>query len=110
MKILLDHCVPRRLGAALGSHEVGTAAGMGWSALRNGALLRAAAQHGFDALLTVDRNLKHEQNLAALPTAVVVLLATSNRLSDLLPLVPAVEDALAGLAPRTLVEVSRATP
>lgn len=60
---------------------------MGWHALRNGALLRAVAQDRFDVLLTVDRNLKREQNLATLPVAVVVLLARSNRLADLLPLV-----------------------
>lgn len=109
MRILLDHCVPKRFGGALGDHQVATAAGMGWHALRNGALLRAAAQHRFDVLLTVARNLKREQNLATLPVAVVVLLATSNRPADLLPLFPDVEHALAGLAPRTLVEVAQTT-
>lgn len=109
MRILLDHCVPKRFGGALGDHQVATAAGMGWQTLRNGALLRAAGQAGFDVLLTVDRNLKHEQNLRTLPVAVVVLIATSNRLADLLPLLPAVEVALAALAPRTLVEVAQTT-
>lgn len=68
MRILLDHCVPKRFGGALGDHQVATAAGMGWHTLRNGALLRAARQADFDVLLTVDRNLKHEQTCGRFPS------------------------------------------
>ncbi len=57
-------------------------------------------------LLTVDRNIKREQNLSKLPIAVVVMLAKSNRLEDLLSFVPAVETALVRLKPKTLVEVT----
>jgi len=110
MRILPDHRVPRRFSAALAGHRVTTASAMGWQSLRNGKLLRAAGDDGFDVLLTVDRNLRHEQNLSTLPITVVVLVATSNRLADLLPLVPALERALVGLAPRTLVEVSQPSP
>jgi hypothetical protein len=66
---------------------------MGWQKLRNGDLLAAAAGL-FDAMLTTDRNLKHQQNLATLPLAVIVLVARTNRLADLLPLVPRVEQGL----------------
>lgn len=109
MRILLDHGVPRRLGPALGGHQVSTAAEMGWHTLRNGKLLRAAADE-FDVLLTVDRNLKHQQNLNALPIAVVVLIGNSSRLADLLTLVPSLEGALQSLAPRTFLEVSLTPP
>ena len=78
---------------------------MGWSGVRNGDLLRLAAAQ-FDALVTVDKNLPYQQNLADLPIAVVVLLAHSNELNALLPLVPAMETALAELQPCSLVRVS----
>lgn len=106
MHILLDHCIDWRLARSLSGHAVKSAREMGWETLRNGDLLAAAAAAHFDVMLTVDRNLKHEQNLAALPLAVVVLVARSNRLADLVPLVPDVERALAVLVPKTLVEVT----
>jgi hypothetical protein len=83
---------------------VRTTADQAWERLRNGKLL-AAASAEFDLFLTVDKNLKHGQNLAALPIAVIVIMAKSNRLADLLPFVPAVEEELARLKPKTFVEV-----
>ena len=103
MRIVLDHCVPARLAAMLIGHEVSTAVGCGWAGLRNGDLLAAAATAGFDALLTVDRNLPHQQNLDRLPLAVIVLRAVSNDVNDLRLLVPLVLVAIATLPLRTLV-------
>jgi hypothetical protein len=79
---------------------------MGWESLRNGRLLAAAAQR-FDVLLTVDQNIKHQQNLLTLPVAVLVIVVPSNKLAELIPLAGAVENALKNLSPRTLVEVAR---
>ena len=61
-------------------------------------------------MLTVDRNIKHQQNLAALPLAVVVLLPPTIKLTDLIPLLPAVEDAFKSLQPCALIEVAPASP
>ena len=77
---------------------------MGWGGSTNGALLALAAR-SFDALITVDKNLRHQQNLKSLPIAVVVLSANSNNLSALVPLVHQLELVLLTLAPRTLVVV-----
>jgi predicted nuclease of predicted toxin-antitoxin system len=104
VRILLDHCVDWRLARSLPAHEVKSAREMGWQALKNGALL-AAASADFDCVVTVDQNVKHQQNLAALPVAVVVLVTPRNRLAELVLLAPALEAALAALAPKTLVEV-----
>ena len=65
MNILFDHCVPKRLRRSL-SHPVKTTREMGWERLRNGILLAEAAKQ-FDLLLTVDQNIKHQQNMATLP-------------------------------------------
>ena len=77
---------------------------MGWAGKRNGELLQLAAT-GFDALLTADQNLEHQQDLRALPVAVIVLVAPTNRIESLRPLIPALLQALRILAPRQLVHV-----
>ena len=73
--------------------------------MKNGELLRAAAADRFDVLPTVDRGMEYEQNLAALPIAVLKLESASSKLVDLMPLVPAILIALGTLQPRTLVKV-----
>ena len=104
MRLLLDESVPARFRRALPNHEVKTVVEMGWSGIKNGELLARAAS-SFDAFVTVDKNLPHQQDLSTLPIAVVVLDAYSNELSALLPLVSNLEHALATLAPRTYVKV-----
>ncbi len=97
MRLLLDECVPARFRKALPSHQVSTVVIEGWSGIKNGKLLTLAAA-SFDAFITVDKNLPYQQNAATLPVAVFVLDAVSNELPYLLPLVPALEAALATLA------------
>ena len=104
MRVLLDESLPRPLGRLLTEHTVRTVAEEGWSGLENGELLRTAAAR-FDVLLTADQNLEFQQNVATLPVAVIVLIAESNRLESLEPLVPLVLDALAKVQPKTLVRV-----
>ena len=77
---------------------------MGWTRLSNGALLRQAAAE-FQAVLTADQNIEFQQNLKTLPIAVVVLVADSNRLESLVPLVAGALQALHTLHPMTLVRV-----
>lgn len=78
---------------------------MGWAGKKNGELLALMAGAGLPVLLTVDQNLRHQQNLAASGVAVVVMVAPSNRLADLLPLVPRVEAVLGGIRAGDAVEV-----
>lgn len=66
---------------------------MGWASKSNGELL-ALASVEFDVFLTSDRNLSHQQNLSAFDIAVIVLIAASNRINDLRPLVPRILEAL----------------
>ena len=94
MRILLDECVPRPIRRELTGHVVSTIREMGWAGKKNGELLALMAGAGFEVLLTVDQNLRFQQNHAASDVAVVVMVAPSNRLADLVPLIPAVEAAL----------------
>jgi hypothetical protein len=104
MRLLLDESVPARLRLHLASHSVRTVVEMGWSGVKNGQLLSFAAAE-FDALITVDKSLQHQQNLANLPIAVLLLDSNSNELPALLPLVPKLEAALNGLKPKTHVRI-----
>jgi hypothetical protein len=79
-------------------------AAAGWSGIENGELLRLAAGH-FDVLITADRNLEHQQNLRTLSVSVVVLVASTNRLESLAPLVPELLERLQALSPRQLVRI-----
>jgi predicted nuclease of predicted toxin-antitoxin system len=72
MKVLFDACVPRPLRGHLPGHTIRTAQEMGWGQLKNGALLREAEKQ-FEAFLTSDQNLVHQQNLAGKTMAVLIL-------------------------------------
>jgi len=72
MLILFDHGTPRGIARALDHHTVREARAQGWDTLKNGDLLKAAEDAGFGVLLTTDKNLPYQQNLAARKIAVVV--------------------------------------
>jgi hypothetical protein len=105
VRVLLDESLPRPLAALLSGHEVRTVAAAGWSGVENGELLRLAAGH-FDVFITADRNLEHQQNLRTLPLSVVVLVAPTNRLESLAPLVPELLQRLKALPSRRLLRIS----
>ena len=104
MRILLDESLPRRLCGKLPGHSVSTVTQRGWSGTENGELLRIAARE-FDVFLTADQNLEYQQNLQALPLAVIVLIARDNTFETLQSLIPDVLDRIARIEPRTLVKV-----
>jgi hypothetical protein len=72
----------------------------------NGALLKRAAESGYDVLITIDGGIFHEQNIKALPLAVIALRARTNRLADTRPLMPEVLRTLESVQVGTLVFVS----
>src|SRR6202789_3853458 len=73
MRILFDQATPVPIRPFLERHTVRTAAQQGWERLRNGDLLTAAEDAGFDLLLTTDKNMRYQQNLAGRRIAIVVL-------------------------------------
>lgn len=96
MNILFDHNMPQRLRRYLRTHPITTTRHMHWEELANGRLLRAAAGAGFDLLLTLDKQMEHEQNLADLPLPIVLFGLPRTAMADLVPLVPPLLTLLAG--------------
>ena len=73
MLILFDHGTPRSIARWLEGHIVVEAIERGWDTLTNGELLKAAEDAGFDLLLSTDKNIQYQQNLAGRRLAIVIL-------------------------------------
>jgi hypothetical protein len=88
MKILLDECVTKRLKAFFSDHEVFTVTEMQWSGLKNGRLLSLCQENHFDVLLTIDKNMMHQQNLDKYTVSIVVLNSLTSNLEELKSFIP----------------------
>lgn len=105
MRILIDECLPaalRETVAGLG-HECETVRQAGYGS-KNGELL-TLAEGRWDVLLTSDRRIKYQQNMTGRQVSIVVLRAKSNRMKDLLPLMPSCAQALLSVSPGQIIEV-----
>jgi hypothetical protein len=105
VKVLLDECLPRDLRKHLVGHDCQTVPHAGLSGKANGELLALAEQTGWQVLLTMDRGMPYQQNLAGRSISLVVIRAQSNRLPDLLPLVPAILATLPSLKPGEVKQI-----
>ena len=85
-------------------HECETVREAGFGSKKNGELV-ALADGKWDVLLTSDRNMKHQLNMAGPMISILVILATSNRLPDLLPFVPACAKRLLSIQAGQVVEI-----
>lgn len=103
-RVLLDESLPRQLVGILADLEVVTVLEAGWAGKTNGELLELA-QEKFDVLLTGDRNLRFQQNVAKYSIGVVVAAGRSTKLGDILPLVPALREAINNVSPGEVEDV-----
>lgn len=103
MRVLFDQATPLPIRAHLDQYVVSTASQQGWDTLRNGDLLTAAEEGGFDVLLTTDKNMPYQQNLAGRKIAVVIL--GRQQWPQLRPHVQRVVEAVNTAAPGSYVEV-----
>lgn len=78
---------------------------MGWLGKKNGELLELMSRHGFEALITIDKNLYQQQNLLRLQARVLLLRVFNNRLATLRALMPQLLDRLREPLPSGLVEI-----
>jgi hypothetical protein len=101
MIVLLDECLPKKLKREVQADIVKTVPEMGWAGTKNGALLRLV-EGEFDVFLTNDQNLEHQQNLKSFDLAVVVLVAQTNDIEDLKPLMPAANEAIRTIGSREI--------
>lgn len=105
MRLLLDNCIPRGLVREFIGHDIAHVLDLGWDQHKDGDLLDVMSGE-FDVLVTVDKSLRFQQRLDDRPFAVIVLRGRSNRIADLLPLVPALQEALNDIQPGEVREIS----
>jgi hypothetical protein len=110
MNLLLDECVPRPLKRSflVEGHACSTVPEAGLAGKRNGELLRLAERY-FQVLITLDKGLPFQQNLGRGKIALLIIRASSNRLIDILPHVPACVTALRTIKPGEVVRVGQNT-
>lgn len=105
MRVLLDENVTHRLRPALTGHDVYSVAYMRWNGVRNGRLLRMAADEGFDVIITLDAGMADQHNPATLPVAIMVLRIGTATQDKTIAAAPLILAALKTLKPRTIVHV-----
>ncbi len=88
MKILLDECVTKRLKKYLDEFEVFTVTELELSGIKNGRLMAYCVENKFDILLTIDKNLMHQQNLDKYPVTIVVLNCFTSKIEELITFLP----------------------
>jgi predicted nuclease of predicted toxin-antitoxin system len=106
MRLLIDECLPRKVKLLFvnGGHHCETAREAGFGGKENGELL-AAAENNFDVLVTADRNIRYQQNVAGRKIAILIIRSTSNDLDDIRQHVPDALSALRTIKPGQFVEV-----
>ena len=108
MRLLLDECLPKDLARELPGHAVKTVPQAGWASISNGRLFRHIADSGkFDVFLTVDKRLPQQNKTTALPFALVLLRAKSNRMIHILPFAPEILRRLDGFQPGRVYVLSQ---
>ena len=106
MRLLIDECVDERLRLLFPGHDCQTARFASLAGLKNGRLLEAAEDAGFDVIITVDRNIPDQQNLAGRRISLIILCGPTNRLRDLELLAPAAVSALRSIGRGDVVRIS----
>jgi predicted nuclease of predicted toxin-antitoxin system len=105
--VLLDENVDRRLKNSFSPEfEVKTVVEQGWRGMANGELIQAA-QKEFEAFVTTDQGIPHQQNLSGISLRIVLLRAKTNRYEDTAPLIEEAQSELQRARPRALIRVPR---
>lgn len=94
MRLLLDENLPKRLRQDFSEHEIYTVRDKQWNGIKNGELLELLLENSFDALLTYDKNLQHQQNFSKYTITVFVLTAKINQYMELTKLTPKIKEYL----------------
>jgi|SRR3954466_14722424 len=105
MRVLLDEQLNHRHRLDFSSWiQAITVESQGWKGTKNGVLLRLAEQE-FDAFVTMDRGIEHQQNWREYQLILILVLSKTNRYADVKPLIPLVERALTTARPGQLIHV-----
>jgi predicted nuclease of predicted toxin-antitoxin system len=106
LRVLLDAQIDKKLKKSITGHRVWTARDQNLQELQDGALLDSIQQLNFDVLVTMDKSMQFQNQLQGRSFGVILLRAKSNRLTDLLPLVPALLLTIPEVKPGEVIEIN----
>jgi len=89
MKVLLDECVTKKLKSHLSDLEVFTVSEMKWCGVKNGELMSLCVANHFDIVLTIDKNMIHQQSIEKYPITIVVFNSSTSKTDELALFIPA---------------------
>ncbi len=101
VRVLLDEYLPHDLRLELTDFDIQTVAYAGVAGLSNGALL-AAMEDKFEVLVTMDGSIPGQQEIVGRSLCLIILRAPTNRLEDLLQLVPELNQQIENAQPGTI--------
>ena len=106
MRLLFDECLPKKLVFMFSTqgYECRTVRDAGFEGKENGELL-SLAEGNFDVLVTVDKNIRYQQNIKGRNIAILIIRTPSNDFSDLQVQVPDALAALQSIQPGQILEV-----
>ncbi len=78
----------------------------GFGSKENSELL-ALAEGSYDVLVTIDKNIRYQQNMTGRRIAILIIRAPSNDINDIEPRIPEALVALQSIQPGQIVEVSK---
>lgn len=110
MRVHIDECIPRKIKFDLSAHghECRTVQESGLAGKRNGELI-SLAEGSFEVFVTLDKNLRYQQNLVGRRIAVLIIRARSNRVADIRPHLPASLAAITTIKSGQIIEISDAS-
>lgn len=107
MKLLLDENLPVKIKSYFSDiYVVATVREMEWSGKKNGELLGLMTLNGFDALITIDKNLKFQQNIKKFDVKIFILNSRDNKLKTLEPFIKELENKLSGSIQENVIEIN----
>ena len=108
MRVLIDENLDWRVIRYFDADfQVTTVSRQGWKGMKNGELLEQAAA-AFDAFVTMDKGIEHQQNLRKYEIGVILISARSNRLEDVQPAMLRVNEVLREVQPGHIIHVPNA--
>lgn len=88
MKILIDESLSEDLKKEFSDFDVFTVNDMKWNSKKNGELLSLMVENSFDIFVTLDKNLKYQQNLKKFPLKIFCFRVNDSKLETIMPLIP----------------------
>jgi hypothetical protein len=100
MRILLDECecVHAGIKSVFPGYDVRTVPEAGWSGIKNGRLLALISGH-FDVFLSIDQNIRYQQNLIDLPFAILFVSVPNKMIESYIPIHSLMRETVRRLGP-----------